>query len=72
MEQQITNPTYLQQLRESYPTTNKSAGDRVSNQTIDWLVANQHCKALAAQVPQCYYGDVAPSEHWPVLAVYEI
>ena len=55
-----------------YPTTNKSAGDRVSNQTIDWLVANRHCKALAAQVPQCYYGDVAPSDHWPVLAVYEI
>ncbi|MEE8292226.1 MAG: endonuclease/exonuclease/phosphatase family protein [Candidatus Tectomicrobia bacterium] len=55
-----------------YPTANVSAGARVINHTIDWLVANQHARAVAAQVPQCYHGDVAPSDHWPVLAVYEI
>ena len=55
-----------------YPTANVSAGDRVANQTIDWLVANRQAKTVAAQVPQCYCADVAPSDHWPVLAVYEI
>ena len=55
-----------------YPTANVSAGTRVMNHTIDWLVANQHARTVAAQVPQCYHGDVAPSDHWPVLAVYEI
>jgi hypothetical protein len=55
-----------------YPTANVPAGTRVFNQTIDWIVSNQHARAIAAQVPQCYHGDVAPSDHWPVLAVYEL
>lgn len=55
-----------------YPTANVPAGDRVANQTIDWMVANAHARPVAAQVPQCYCGDVAPSDHWPVLAVYEV
>ena len=54
------------------PTANVPAGRYVMNQTIDWVVANQPARAIAAQVPHCYHGDVAPSDHWPVLAVYEI
>lgn len=54
------------------PTKNVSPGTIVMNQTIDWIVANQHARPLAAQVPHCYYDDVAPSDHWPVLAIYEI
>jgi exonuclease III len=55
-----------------YPTKNTPVGGRVMNQTIDWLVANRHARPIAAQVPHCYHGDMAPSDHWPVLAVYEI
>jgi endonuclease/exonuclease/phosphatase family metal-dependent hydrolase len=55
-----------------YPTANVAAGDRVANQTLDWMVANQFARPVAAHVPQCYCGDVAPSDHWPILAVYEV
>jgi endonuclease/exonuclease/phosphatase family metal-dependent hydrolase len=55
-----------------YPTANVASGARVTNQTIDWIVANRHTRVIAAQVPHCYSGDIAPSDHWPVLAVYEI
>lgn len=55
-----------------YPTANVAPGARVTNQTIDWIVANRHTRVVAAQVPHYYHGDVAPSDHWPVLAVYEI
>ena len=54
------------------PTANIPAGARVANQTIDWIVGNQHARPIAAHVPRCYHGDMAPSDHWPVLAVYEI
>jgi exonuclease III len=55
-----------------YPTANVAPGAHVTNQTIDWIVANRHARVVAAQVPHYYLGDVAPSDHWPVLAVYEI
>ena len=60
-------PTY-----PCYPTANVPAGINVMNQTIDWIVSNQHARAVAAQVPYCYQGDLAPSDHWPVQAIYEI
>ena len=56
----------------AYPTTNILPGARTTQQTIDWIFANKHARAVAAQVPHCYHGDVAPSDHWPVLAVYEV
>jgi len=62
-----TPPTYL-----CYPTADVAPGDRVVNQSIDWLVANQHARAVAAAVPHFYLKDAAPSDHWPVHAVYEI
>ena len=55
-----------------YPTTNIPVGARATQQTIDWLYANAHARPIAAQVPQCYCGDVAPSDHWPVLGVYDV
>jgi endonuclease/exonuclease/phosphatase family metal-dependent hydrolase len=55
-----------------YPTTNIPLGARTTQQTIDWLYGNAHARPLAAQVPHCYCGDIAPSDHWPVLAVYEV
>ena len=55
-----------------YPTANVSAGAPAITQTVDWVVSNQHARAIAAQVPKCFHGDMAPSDHWPVQAVYEI
>jgi endonuclease/exonuclease/phosphatase family metal-dependent hydrolase len=40
--------------------------------TVDWIVANAFARPLAAMVPQIFKGDFAPSDHWPVLAVYEL
>jgi endonuclease/exonuclease/phosphatase family metal-dependent hydrolase len=60
-------PTY-----PCFPTKNIMAGNMVSNQAIDWIVANRFARAVAAQVPHCYHGDLAPSDHWPVQAVYQI
>ena len=62
-----TPPTY-----QCYPTANVAPGNRVVNQSIDWLVANTHARAVAAAVPHFYLNDAAPSDHWPVQAVYEI
>ncbi|MEK6247628.1 MAG: endonuclease/exonuclease/phosphatase family protein, partial [Planctomycetales bacterium] len=55
-----------------YPTSNFAAGHQVANQTIDWIYHNQHLRTVSAQVPHCYHGDIAPSDHWPVQAVYEL
>ncbi len=55
-----------------HPTADITPGDTRASQTIDWLVSNQHARPIACHVPHCYHGDVAPSDHWPVLAVYEI
>jgi endonuclease/exonuclease/phosphatase family metal-dependent hydrolase len=55
-----------------YPTAGVQPGEPVSNQCIDWIVANGEARAIAATVPHFYYEDAAPSDHWPVQAVYEI
>ncbi len=55
-----------------YPTADVTPGKAVMNQTIDWLVSNGEARALCATVPQFYYRDAAPSDHWPVQAVYEV
>ena len=39
---------------------------------LDWIFANRHARAVAAASPHVHTGDVAPSDHWPVQAVYEI
>ena len=55
-----------------YPTADVAPGKFVMNQCVDWIVANTHARPLAASVPQFYLKDSAPSDHWPVQAVYEI
>ena len=57
---------------QCYPTSDVPPGNRVVNQCIDWLVANREARAVAAAVPHFYLKDAAPSDHWPVHAVYEI
>ncbi len=54
------------------PTANIPAGQPITSQTLDWLLSKGPARPLAAQSPHCFYGDIAPSDHWPVLAVYEL
>jgi endonuclease/exonuclease/phosphatase family metal-dependent hydrolase len=39
---------------------------------LDWIVANEHARAIAASSPHLLVDGVPPSDHWPVHAVYEI
>lgn len=55
-----------------YPIPNTHLGSPTLNQTLDWIASNQYARTIAAQVPHFYYDGIAPSDHWPVLAVYEI
>lgn len=55
-----------------YPTADVAPGKAVMAQTIDWLVANREARALSASVPHFFLKDAAPSDHWPVHAIYEI
>lgn len=38
----------------------------------DWIVANRHARAVSASSPHVYVDERAPSDHWPVHAVYEL
>lgn len=60
-----TEPTH-----PCHPTVN--VAPRHASQTIDWITSNCQARPVAAQVPHFYHGDIAPSDHWPVLAVYEL
>ena len=55
-----------------YPTANVQPGEPTVTEAIDLIVANRYARAIAASVPQCYSGDVAPSDHWPVQAIYQL
>ena len=57
---------------KAYPTANVAPGKPIIHEPVDWLVANAEARAIAAAVPQFYLDDAAPSDHWPVQAVYEI
>lgn len=46
--------------------------DRVTDWPLDWIFANDQVRSVAATVPEFYHEDAAPSDHWPVLAVYEL
>ncbi len=56
----------------SFPTANVREWNRLTSQTIDWLVSNDRARPMSAQTPHFYHGDLSPSDHWPVLAVYEL
>jgi len=49
---------------QCYPTANVQPGERTITEAIDLIVANKYARAIAASVPQCYAGDLAPSDHW--------
>lgn len=55
-----------------YPTADVQIGKLVMNQCVDWIVANEEAKPIATASPRFYYRDMAPSDHWPVQAIYEI
>ena len=57
---------------QCYPAAGIEPGEPTVTEAIDLIAANSHARAIAASVPQCFYGDIAPSDHWPVHAVYEI
>jgi endonuclease/exonuclease/phosphatase family metal-dependent hydrolase len=57
---------------QCYPTANVQPGEPTVTEAIDLIVANWHARAVAASVPQCYGADAAPSDHWPVQAVYQL
>jgi endonuclease/exonuclease/phosphatase family metal-dependent hydrolase len=57
---------------QCYPTANVPPGERTITEAIDLIVANKFARAIAASVPQCYAGDLAPSDHWPVQAIYQL
>lgn len=54
------------------PTAKDGPWDSITNQTIDWIVSNNTTRPIAADVPHFYHKDISPSDHWPVLAVYEV
>jgi endonuclease/exonuclease/phosphatase family metal-dependent hydrolase len=55
-----------------YPTAGVGQGALPMTQCVDWLVANDHARAISASTPHFFHEDAAPSDHWPVHAVYEI
>lgn len=57
---------------QCYPTAGIQAGEPTVTEAIDMIFANRHARAVAASVPQCYGDNVAPSDHWPVQAVYQL
>ena len=57
---------------QCYPTAKVRPDEPTVTEAIDLIVANRYARAVAASVPQCYGEDTAPSDHWPVQAVYEL
>ena len=57
---------------QCYPTSGVQPGERTMTEAIDLIAANRHARAIAAGVPHCYADDLAPSDHWPVQAIYEL
>lgn len=54
------------------PTARVSPWEVITNQVIDWICSNDRARPIAAAVPQFFYEDLTPSDHWPVQAVYEV
>ena len=54
----------------TYKTSNLPPGRPSTSQTLDWIVSRD-ARAVAALVPEYVLDGVSPSDHLPVLAVYE-
>lgn len=60
-------------VRPTYPARpTRPSGNGVIERPLDWIFANDRVRCLSATVPHFYFDDFAPSDHWPVLAVYEL
>ena len=65
-------------LHQIPPTTLPASYDRFGGGSfatafvLDWVLANVHARAIAAASPHVHAGDISPSDHWPVHAVYQI
>jgi exonuclease III len=57
---------------QCYPGANVDPNEQTITEAIDLIAANKHARAIAATVPHCYEGDVTPSDHWPVQAIYQL
>lgn len=57
---------------QCYPTAGVEPGEHTVTEAIDLIAANSRARAIAASVPQLYAADHAPSDHWPVHAVYQL
>lgn len=53
------------------PTAGKAPDDYRYNACYDWILARGPVRPLAAHSPHFFHGDIAPSDHWPVVAVYD-
>ncbi len=54
------------------PTATVGPGEYFTSATFDWITAQGPVRVLAASSPQQFTNDLSPSDHWPVLAVYEL
>ncbi len=54
------------------PTMRIPPTELATSQTIDWILSNDQAHSIIATVPHFYYEDVAPSDHWPVYAMFEL
>jgi endonuclease/exonuclease/phosphatase family metal-dependent hydrolase len=55
-----------------YPTASVAPGKLAMSQTVDWIFANAEARPIATTIPRFFLEDAAPSDHWPVQAVYEV
>ena len=53
------------------PTRPARPIDNRPDEVDDWIFSNGILRARAALVPHYYQQDLPPSDHWPVLAMYE-
>ncbi len=57
---------------QCYPTANVQPGEQTITEAIDLIAANKNARVIAASVPQWYWRDIAPSDHWPVHAIFQL
>jgi endonuclease/exonuclease/phosphatase family metal-dependent hydrolase len=57
------------QQRATYPARPTASGP---DQTIDWMMHRGPIRCLTAEVADFYCGDIAPSDHKPVIATYAV
>lgn len=54
------------------PTAAQGGLQHQFNVCFDWITANARARPIAAHSPHFFNDDLAPSDHWPILAVYDL